>query len=81
MPQQGPSSRLQLLAAASRGGVVHASTAEAEARAQLQRLPDADAEPGRYAAQLAAVQGVQGGDGQANVPGVWDAHRVRHEET
>lgn len=66
----------RLLATAGRSSAAHASIAKAAARDQLQRLPDSDAEPGRYAAQLAAVQGVQGGDAQANIPGVWDAHRV-----
>ena len=83
MHLQGQNSHLRTPDTARRGVVEHkpVSAAEAVARGELQRLPDADAEPGRYAAQMAAVPGVQGGDDQANVPGVWDAHKVRVEGT
>ena len=55
---------------------MHARSADMAAREKLQLLPDKDAEPGRYAADLAAVKGIQSASHQANIPGVWDAHQV-----
>lgn len=55
---------------------MQARLADITAREKLQPLPDKDAEPGRYAAELAAVKGVQSASHQANIPGVWDAHQV-----